>query len=300
MSKPYDKKSNPIKLDDYGLDGEGLVALKDGTFWVSDEYGPHIVHFDKDGIEIERINAFKTDTRGTIKLPQEFANRRPNRGMEGLTITPDEKTLVGIMQSTMYNPSKKVKKSNITRIVAINPKTGETAQYLYKQEKAQNANSAISAISKTKFYVIERDGGFLLGGPKKANPKAQKDIFEIDLSTGTNLESLQTSGHLKQDDKLGLLIDGKTLEQIVVEEGWAGLAKYGIKPVQKRLVLDVAKELKYPHDKMEGLWIINKDLIGILNDDDFGVWATKNSLHSKVLGNGKLDVNTLYIVKIKK
>jgi hypothetical protein len=220
--------------------------------------------------------------------------------MEGLTITPDEKTLVGIMQSTMYNPSKKVKKSNITRIVAINPKTGETAQYLYKQEKAQNANSAISAISKTKFYVIERDGGFLLGGEKKANPKAQKDIFEIDLSTGTNLESLQTSGHLKQDDKLGLLIDGKTLEQIVVEEGWAGLAKYGIKPVQKRLVLDVAKELKYPHDKMEGLWIINKDLIGILNDDDFGVWATKNSLHSKVLGNGKLDVNTLYIVKIKK
>jgi hypothetical protein len=300
MSKPYDKKSNPIKLDDYGLDGEGLVALKDGTFWVSDEYGPHIVHFDKDGIEIERINAFKTDTRGTIKLPQEFAYRRPNRGMEGLTITPDEKTLVGIMQSTMYNPSKKVKKSNITRIVAINPKTGETAQYLYKQEKAQNANSAISAISKTKFYVIERDGGFLLGGEKKANPKAQKDIFEIDLSTGTNLESLQTSGHLKQDDKLGLLIDGKTLEQIVVEEGWAGLAKYGIKPVQKRLVLDVAKELKYPHDKMEGLWIINKDLIGILNDDDFGVWATKNSLHSKVLGNGKLDVNTLYIVKIKK
>ncbi len=32
-SKPYNKDANPIKLDDYGLDGEGLVALKDGTFW---------------------------------------------------------------------------------------------------------------------------------------------------------------------------------------------------------------------------------------------------------------------------
>lgn len=298
MSKPYDKMSNPIKLDDYGLDGEGLIALKDGSFWVSDEYGPHIVHFDKNGVEIERINPFLQDTRGKIKLPQEFANRRANRGMEGLTITPDESTLVGIMQSTMWNPNKKVQKSNITRIVCINPKTGKTAQYLYKQEKAQNANSGISAISPTQFYVIERDGSFLLGGPAKANQKAQKDIYEIDLTSGTNLESIKTGGHLSQDEKLGLLLDGKTLEQVVMEEGWQGLAKYGIKPVNKKLIANVAQALKYPHDKMEGMWVINKNLIGILNDDDFGVWATKNKLESKVLGNGNIDANTLYMLKI--
>ena len=49
--------------DEYGLDSEGLVALKDGTFWVSDEYGPHIVHFDANGVEIDRINAYVQDTR---------------------------------------------------------------------------------------------------------------------------------------------------------------------------------------------------------------------------------------------
>ena len=34
------------QTDEYGLDAEGLVAMKDGSFWVSDEYGPHIVHYD--------------------------------------------------------------------------------------------------------------------------------------------------------------------------------------------------------------------------------------------------------------
>src|SRR5690606_3899051 len=87
---PYDEQTNPLKLDDYGLDGEGLVALSDGTFWISDEYGPHIVHFDAEGEEIERINAFTSDTRTIYNLPAEFANRRANRGMEGLTVTPDE------------------------------------------------------------------------------------------------------------------------------------------------------------------------------------------------------------------
>ncbi len=36
-------------LNDYGLDSEGLAALNDGTFWVSDEYRPHIVHYDANG-----------------------------------------------------------------------------------------------------------------------------------------------------------------------------------------------------------------------------------------------------------
>ena len=120
MNLAFDETTNPIKLDDYGLDGEGLVALTDGTFWVSDEYGPHMVHFNAQGIEIGRINAFADDTRNTLTLPAEFANRRANRGMEGLTITPDETTLVGIMQSTMYNPSSAVKVNNIVRIVTVN------------------------------------------------------------------------------------------------------------------------------------------------------------------------------------
>ena len=291
--QPFDAQNNPVKLDNFGLDGEGLVALNDGTFWVSDEYGPHIVHFDANGVEIERINPFSGDERAVKFLPAEFAKRRPNRGMEGLAITPDEKTLVGIMQSTMYNPSKAVKKLDITRIVTVNLETNEVAQYLYRQEKAQNANSGIVALSNTEFAVIERDGKFL-----KDDPKAMKRIYRIDLATATNLETVSISTQLKQDDTLGLTIAGETLEQVVLNQGWEGLTAHNIVPVEKSLVVDLVAAVGYKHDKLEGMWLINDSTMGFLNDDDFAAWSEKGVLKQKYLDNDNTDIdsNRLYIL----
>ncbi|MEW7278090.1 esterase-like activity of phytase family protein [Aquimarina sp. 2201CG1-2-11] len=81
---PYDIDGNQLPFDDFGLDSEGLVALKDGTFWVSDEYGPHIVHYSALGVELERISPIGVNKEnGGRKIPAVFANRRPNRDMEG-------------------------------------------------------------------------------------------------------------------------------------------------------------------------------------------------------------------------
>lgn len=114
---PLDTDGNVLGFDPEGIDPEGLVALEDGTFWVSDEYGPHIVNLDADGSTLERINPFGTGTGGRT-LPMALATRRPNRGMEGLTITPDGTRLVGIMQSSLDNPSSDVRdNSRVTRIV---------------------------------------------------------------------------------------------------------------------------------------------------------------------------------------
>lgn len=294
MTKPYNETTNPIKLDDYGLDGEGLVALSDGSFWVSDEYGPHIVHFNAEGVEIGRINAFSSDSRNTFTLPAEFAKRRANRGMEGLAVTPDEKTLVGIMQSTMYNPSKAVKKLDIVRIVSINLESGAVSQYLYKQEKAQNSQSGIAAISNSKFVVIERDGAFF-----NKKPDAMKRLYVIDLENATDLETFTTDTTWVQDANLGLTKNGKTLEEVVLNEGWEGLTNAGIKTVGKTLLSDLVAEVSYPHDKLEGMWLINSTTIGVLNDDDFATWASGGVLEQKYLDANKtnIDGNTLYIIE---
>ncbi|SIN80994.1 esterase-like activity of phytase family protein [Salinivibrio sp. ES.052] len=299
-SQPYDETTNPFVLDDYGLDGEGLVALSDGTFWVSDEYGPHIVHFDAKGREIGRINAFANDERVDLTLPAEFGNRRANRGMEGLAVTPDEKTLVGMMQSTMYNPSNAVKDLDITRIVTVNLESGSIGQYLYRQEKRQNSNSEIVALSATQFLVIERDGNFLYGGPngeKAAAPDAQKQIYRIDLASGTNLETITDSGDIEQDTERGLTLSGRTLEEFVLEQGWSALASAGIRPVSKSLLVDMVAKVNYPHDKMEGLWVIDDRHLGVLNDDDFATWATSGELEQKMLDTNTVDGNRLFIVE---
>ena len=299
-TKPYNETTNPFKLDNYGLDGEGLVALSDGTFWVSDEYGPHIVHYNANGVEIDRINAFADDTRTSINLPAEFANRRANRGMEGLAITPDEKTLVGIMQSTLYNPDSSVKDLNITRIVTVNLETKEVGQYLYKQEKTQNSNSEIVALSDTEFLVIERDGSFLYGGPEGASavtPSAQKHVYRIDLSNATNLEKVAATTDIAQDDQLGLTIDSKTLEQVVLADGdWSTLTSAGIVAAEKSLVVDMVAAVNFPHDKMEGLWVIDDNHLGVLNDDDFATWSTDGELEQKMLDTNTIDGNRLYII----
>jgi hypothetical protein len=298
--------------DESGLDGEGLVAMKDGSFWVSDEYGPHMVHFDKDGKEIGRINPFADDLRNKAGrlLPAELAKRWPNRGMEGLTITPDGKTLVGIMQSNLYNPSSAAVGSiNLTRIVTVNIETGAVAQYLHKQDAAGLANSEIVALTSTTFLVIERDTKFY----GISTGTIRKNVYKIDLAQATNVDAGNANlinGQptlLSTSATLGLLVGGKTLEQVIKDAGsdsnfaagWAQLDALGIKPATKTLVYDGIAGQNYPHDKMEGLWVIDSTRLGILNDDDFAIAPDgAGGVVQKRLHDGKVDANMLYVIKL--
>ena len=283
---PYDEHGLVLQFDAYGLDSEGLAAMSDGTFWISDEYGPHIVHFSADGQEMERMSPLGINTSGR-KLPAVLAHRWPNRGMEGLTVTPDGKKLVGMMQSTLYNPKKKeVTNFTLTRLLTFDLKTNKTAQYLYRQEKAKNANSEIAALTNSTFLTVERDGNFSREKP------AQKHLYKIDLNGATDV-----SGDFTNPE--GLTINGKTLEQL----SWEEIAAAGIIPVSKELIVDLVQAIpnRYPHDKLEGIWLINDTTIGVLNDDDFGVWPKGAEVVQKILpGTQQVDADTLYIIKLEK
>ena len=304
---PFDAVSNPIKTDINGLDPEGLAALQDGSFWVSDEYGPHLVHYDGNGVEIERINAFANDERNNVMvegkpilLPTEFTKRRANRGMEALTITPDQTTLVGIIESSMDNPDKSGRLSSLVRMVTINLVSGQIAQYLYRLDNAAHVTSGIVALNDHEFYLIEHDRKFPL-----QDKSAQKLIYKIDIAHATDIETILNDGSVRQDETVGLIINGQTLEQLIAadEENWQTLENTNITPVKKTLVVDVLASLKYPHDKLEGLWLRQDGSLGLLNDDDFAMTDTdiinpKSSVEQKYLDKQKTieDANRLYIV----
>lgn len=304
---PFDELSNPIKTAINGLDPEGLAALTDGSFWISDEYGPHLVHYSAEGREVARINPFPDDGRNNIVvdgkrvlLPAEFAKRRTNRGMEALTITPDQTTLVGIMESSMDNPDDSGRISSLVRIVFINLYSGQIAQYLYHLDKAQHVTSGIVALNNHEFYVIEHDRKFPL-----QDSSAQKLIYKFNIADATNIEAIASTDSIKQDDTLGLSIDGKTLEQLIAEseDNWQVLENLGIKSVKKTVVVDVLATLDYPHDKLEGLWLRQDGSLGLLNDDDFAmtdsaIAKSKFTVEQKYLDKEKTieDANRLYIV----
>lgn len=246
-----------ITPDPDGLDSEGLALAADGTFWVSDEYGPHIVHFDATGRTLERINAYGTGAGGR-RLPLALSRRRPNRGMEGLAITPDGRTLVGLMQSPLDNPTTAIgRASDAHRLVTFDIASGASKTFVYEVDAVGNLLSEIQAITATTFLVIERDGLYQGGSPAATN----KRIYKIDISGATDVsDPANTAG--------GKLFGGKVLEALTRSERGAN----GVAAVTKTLVYDLlALPGGYPHDKLEGVTLVGRDLLVVSNDDDFGV-----------------------------
>lgn len=287
----YDLNGNVLPTDDEGLDSEGFTLAPDGTFWVSDEYGPHIVHFDYTGRTIERINPFGSG-RGGRKLPLVLAKRRPNRGMEGLTITPDGKTLVGIMQFPLYNPSSAAISGSLAiRIVTFDIASSKTKQFVYLMENASlQAVSEIAAIDNNNFLVLERGGDF----PTEANRASIiKRIYKISLKGATDVSDPANGAN-------GKLYGGKTVEEL---KDAATLAANGITAVSKELVSDLMTDINpvYPHDKAEGLSIINSKMIAVSNDDDFGITGSNGIYQQKILpATNTVDRNSIYFIRLKK
>jgi hypothetical protein len=283
---PFDINNKPLSTSVDGLDSEGMAMAKDGSFWISDEYGPHLIHFDKTGKTIEKINPFTTGR----KLPLVLAKRRPNRGMEGLTITPDGKTLVGIMQFPLYNPtSAAVANSLVIRIVTFDIASGDTKQFVYMMDNPTlQAVSEITAIDNNSFLVLERDGSFATEANKAT---VFKKIFKISLTGATDISDAANGAN-------GKLFGGKTVEEL---KDAATLTNNSIVPVTKTLIADLMKDIPtlYPHDKAEGLVIINSTTIAVSNDDDFGITGANKVYQKKILaGNGKVDGNGIYFIKL--
>jgi hypothetical protein len=89
MEPVFDLSGHPLPPDPAGVDTEGLAALSDGGFWVSEEYGPSIMRVDAEGLVRSRWT------------PPGAGRRRLNRGFEGLAISPDERWLYVVFQSAL-------------------------------------------------------------------------------------------------------------------------------------------------------------------------------------------------------
>ncbi len=302
----YDVNGNVLPTSPAGFDPEGLVAMADGTFWVSDEYGPYIVHFDATGKEISRLNPYSTATSGNdLQLPGELKKRKPNKGMEGLTLTPDGKYLVGIMQSPLdKNGSAAVAsgKGAITRVVkvSLSDPINDVHEYLYSLHTKGAGNpegqavSEITALPDGTFIVDERDGNFegTSDGTASGKAKADKNLWKLDLSQATDvgpksplIGTTIAGGAVAYNSTNGLTVGGKTIEDLAgtvdAPAAVQALSTAGIAVGTEGMFLNYAalftaidpKGMYFGHDKVEGVAVDPADptQIYISNDSDFGI-----------------------------
>jgi hypothetical protein len=194
-SDNFDANRNSGDPNDARFDTEGLRVSNDGLrVYVSDEYGPYVYEFDRlTGI---RLRSFVLPTSFYVPLCQPIGaneislntvGRTANKGMEGLAITPDGRTLVGIMQNALIQDANEGGDAkNLLRIVTIDLASGRvTHQFAYLLTTGSGV-SEILALNNHEMLVDERDGHGRADGSKAK----VKQIFKIDLNGAVDVSNM--------------------------------------------------------------------------------------------------------------
>jgi uncharacterized protein YhjY with autotransporter beta-barrel domain len=195
------------------IDAEGLRFLRNGNFYISDEYGANVYYFDKTGnmlgvitpptALVPRTNAAGTDpnTLSFNSLVDSPVGRRFNQGLEGLAVTPDQKHLVTLLQSATEqdSTSSQATRTNtrlmIYDITGTRTPTTPVADYVLQLPVYNNqgnggaanataAQSELLALNDTQFLVLSRDAN---GLGLSNNPFVYKSVLLVDTTGATNI-----------------------------------------------------------------------------------------------------------------
>jgi len=194
-SDNFDPDRNSGDPNDARFDTEGMRLSNDGrSVFISDEYGPYVYQFDR--LTGLRLRSFRLPSSffvtnlspvGNTEISGNTSGRTANKGMEGLAITPDGRTLVGIMQNALIQDANEGgAAANLLRIVTIDILSGRvTHQYAYLLTTGSGV-SELLALNNHEFLVDERDGK----GRASQNNAKVKQVFKIDLAGAVDVSNM--------------------------------------------------------------------------------------------------------------
>jgi len=190
QGKEFDKTNSPAGLR---FDPEGVRVGRTGTIFISDEFGPFVYEFDRAG---KRLRAFDIPGKFLISKPGATAEqeqpphntsgRTPNKGFEGLAISPDGSKLYAMLQSPLLQDrvgATAAKAGRNLRILELQVAQGKPRELLYPLEAQSNGCNEILAIDDTRFLVIERDG-------KGGDEARFKKLVLIDIKDASDISGL--------------------------------------------------------------------------------------------------------------
>ena len=248
-----DAQGTLLPPDPWGMDVEGATAGSAGkparyglpgepaTFWVAEEYRPALLEVERaTGNALRRYTPRLADAAFDQPLDPVLGMRAPNLGFEGLARLDDGR-LIAAMQAPLPNPdAASTAGSQLVRFVVFDPATGLSNTLAYQLDRPGHFVSDIAAARGPQILVLEHDG------------RGRGWVYAADLARGT----------LVQPD-----YDGRTLEQLGDDED---IESTGLKPVPKRMVLDLRKSGWDPAaGKPEGLAALGARTLVLISDNDY-------------------------------
>ena len=219
-SDNFDSRQNSGDTNDARLDPESIRLSNDGlSVFISDEYGPYVYQFDRlTGVRIRTFQlppSFFVSTLspvGNDEITLNKSGRVANKGMEGLAITPDGRTLVGIMQNALIQDAGAA--PNLLRIVAIDIASGRTTRQFAYLLTTGSGVSDIVALNNHEFLVDERDGH----GRGDGSKAKIKQLFKIDLAGAADVSAMDGAGAASHAVNKTLFLD---IVDLLKENGFA-------------------------------------------------------------------------------
>jgi hypothetical protein len=303
------------------LDAEGVVVLGDGSRLISDEYGPSIYRFAADGrfmgaLEVapsvrplrNGVTDYSSNNPATGQPAPSPANpvagRANNQGFEGLSISPDGKTLFVGLQSAArqdINLASAAATRDHTRIFTYDISSPDnirlSGEYVVRLPKFVQgsatlvaAQSELLALSSTQLLMLPRDSN---GNAVGTQTSLLRQVEIIDLEGATNI--------------LGTAFEAQVAP--------GGVLNPAIVPAAKRLLLDINDRSQLNRfgltnglqagfenlsEKWEGMALLpaldaerpDDYFLFIANDNDF---ATTDGFHAGAAYNDGKNLDTMFL-----
>lgn len=233
-------RGDKIPLDPHGLDSEGYCRMPNGSFWISDEYGPDLLEFGSRGILQRKLSPGKG-------LPELLRWRQLNRGFEALVCAGEK--IYAFLQSPLKMPAAKNKK--VMRIFEVDARSGRTTAvyfFLLEDEAIDRIGDAVM-IRPGEFLALEQNG--------KAGGEAIHRIVRLTIGNATNLLTLR----------------GKYPDLLLLEpEEWTDLEiSERLTPLARKTVVDLRGTAINAEEKIEGLALVDARTLLLVTDNDFGI-----------------------------
>jgi hypothetical protein len=238
-----------LTTDLSGIDPEGIDQDADGNLYICEEYRPSILKVDQ---ATGRVKDIWTPGSG---LPESFRNRRPNRGLEGLAVTPSG-DVVAALQSTI----------SLKGPAGSGLDTKKTAPFI----RAMRRNVRSGTVTEFAIPLLDRfkDNGEAKVGDLVA---LSEDSFLMitqgklkDGTFGSFIDKLETKGAC--DLTAVQTPDGRPLEFVPSLAALADLCT----PARVTQLVRL-EDFGWTHSKAEGLALVDKHTVAVINDNDFGV-----------------------------